>query len=207
MQNFTSAKFFFLLSFVILSLTVSHITAQTDTAKKDLSYYFNDKITESNLLIKVCPTSLIKGELPFFLEKSFGDVFSLCVGAGYQFPYYLDATLFHDLENDIPIKTPVSGYGLYLNPRFYINGGAPEGGFTGAQFRQRIYFSGDEKIIESSYTWFSGIQYGIFRNKRLMLEYSLGLGWAVRKRTKPPGKEDVANSGSSIINFTLSYKI
>lgn len=195
---------FFLIFFLVFA---QYNFAQQDTASKpDMAYYFNDKITSSTNIIKICPTTLLQGDLPFFWERILGNVFSFELGLGYQLPYYVNALLFNDIQEAVPVASPVHGFSLWVFPRFYIFRTAPEFGFVGLQMRKRFYYHDDEKIVESAYTFTPGIQLFLFRNKRICLEYDAGIGFLVRIRTSPLSEIKKYYGGSYQINIIAGYK-
>ena len=174
-----------LLLFTILSLLSAPTFSQTDsTSNDDLTDLFDDggASTAKNLL-KVMPTALLQGDLPFLFERVLTDKITLEAGAGPILPFYFGGFYDQISEADERLKskrqdendTASIGRSLYLQAKFYPKGNAPDLGYYAIQWRNRRFNFQNEDIIYTDFTMNYG--FNLFLGDKWVFEYLTGIGY------------------------------
>ncbi|HEY8400302.1 MAG TPA: hypothetical protein VIK89_03515 [Cytophagaceae bacterium] len=154
---------------IATSLFLSYsIYAQTDD--DDLKAMFDDgNISTSKNVLKINSLAWPAGDLPIHYERVLLEVLSVEVGVG----YILD---METIEIQIPYEDRVgskgNGYSLWVNPRLFLTGNAPEGYYMGMLYRRRAY---SFEYTYNDYVIINGIQ-SPFAKGRFMVDFMYGFG-------------------------------
>jgi hypothetical protein len=190
-------KHFFLLIIFIFSSIITKSQNTPSVRDTTLVTYTTQKRCKNRNIVKVNLVSPIIGDLAFYYERVIFRWVSMEGGAGVLLPYYLQdgaALVAHEHE----VNKPDLGYSLWLHPRFYFMGKAPEYNYVGFQYRLRHYNLKNGQQIEYTDISFNlGFQF--FLSKRLMFDYNLGVGFRFRKYPVA----HVANKETGIIGITM----
>lgn len=158
------------LIFCLFSLFLSLNIAFGQTKEDDLQAMFDDgNISTSKNLVKVNPTAFIAGDLPIFYERVISDVVGVEIGIGYLID--MKSYEFTLAMEEFGPERKGSGYSIWLNPRIYFGGEAPEGYYLGLLYRRRSFSSG---FLQNDFSMNNGFQFGI--KDRLLVDIMYGLG-------------------------------
>lgn len=155
-------------------LSFHKLPAQSDSTQNN-AYYFDDGgVSEAKNLIKLNILSIINGDLPVYYERVLSKSFSIEIGAGILFPYYIPE--LPQLSSDSHrIENPDYGYSLWIHPKYYLQDQAPELTYFGIQLRRRNYNQDNETIIYTDVTLNYGLQ--LYFGKRFVFDYNIGIGF------------------------------
>jgi hypothetical protein len=122
-----------LISFVLL-FSIANVKAQDD----DVSKYFDDGgISNARAVLMLNAAALAGADLSLGLEYSFTRILSLEVDGGILLPYKgFEGTLLMEGGN---ADHSLGGFSLGIFPKIYYGAEAPEGGYFGVFYRQRMY--------------------------------------------------------------------
>lgn len=177
------------------------VNAQNDNIL-DNSHYFDDEggIGYRNL-VKVNTFSAITGDLPIYYERVLHKLFALEVGAGVILPFYTPEIPKESSLIDRHLKNPESGYSIWIQPKYYFQGYAPELNYLGVQFRKRHYNQEGATIVHTDYTVNWGIQ--MKAGKFFVIDYSIGIG----VRFKDYSSNDIENEVTAVMPIGLKFGI
>lgn len=159
-------KFLFGLIFIFSSIS----TAFSQTDQNELDAIFDDgNISTAKNIVKLNPPALLAGDLPLLYERKLSDALMLEVGVGYLLNIKsYELTLPMDQLGREPRG---SGFSIWLNPKLFLTGDAPEGYYMGLFYRRRQYSSG---LVYSDFCLNNGFQVNL--DGRYMLDFMYGSG-------------------------------
>jgi len=156
----------------------SELLAQNDSIP-DASFYLNDTgFSIRKNVIKVNLLSVIYGDLPVYYERAITNSFSIEVGAGVLLPYYFPKLSQYD-EDIEGVENPIGGTSIWIQPKLYYGGRAPENSYVGVQWRQRNYNLENNEVRHTDISLNFGYQ--LVLGKRLIFDYNAGVGFGMKK--------------------------
>jgi hypothetical protein len=194
----------------IVTLIISFFIAASAQAQTDSSLYYQyygGKAPKSNkptllhgMILKVNLASAICGDIPFTVEKVFGGVFGLELGAGIMPGYYIPENNYLYAGGNPYLASGLSvGYSLYLCPKFYTEAYGPDDSYYGGLFRIRHYnLSNGGNVQYMDIAFNSGTQ--ILIADHITFEYNYGLGVRLRKETDALGQV-ISTNGTTTGNI------
>jgi hypothetical protein len=170
-------KHFFIFIFIFF-VSTSAQSQNTDT--NSVAYLMDDgNISNTKNIIKVNFISPIMGDVPFYYERLLGKYIGIEAGVGILLPYYGPEGL-GILYEEKEIVDPGLGYSIWVQPKVYFFGKAPEYNYMGFQYRKRHYnLNNGQQIDHIDLTLNFGFQF--FITNRLLLDYNIGIGFRQRK--------------------------
>lgn len=177
-SNVIPPKYAPLILNLLLLLYCNNLQAQQDSIQNN-SFYFNDGgISETKHIIKLNILSVIDGNISFYYERKLNKSWSIETGIGVLLPYY--APKLTDLLSDEDKRTDHEvGYNVWIHPKNYIQGKAPELTYIGLQLKNTNYKQDNETIAYTDIILDSGMQHII--RKKIILGYNIGVGYRLTK--------------------------
>lgn len=160
---------------LLLLINVSHGQIEFEPDTVDTDYYFDDGgISNAKNVFKTNLLGLAFGELSVHYERVLLDWLTVEGGVGLMLPYFVPSLSEAWLEDRHVAGTRNVGYSLYLSPKFYWMGEAPELSYFGFEVSTQKYeMNGVEENFLDIVTIY-GFQMVV--GKRVVLEYLLGVG-------------------------------
>lgn len=159
-----------------------------DEPVQDVSYYLDDSgFSNRKNVFKVNLTSIVYGDLPIFYERAITNSLSVEVGAGVILPYYFPQLSLLD-KDDNHIENPTGGTSIWVQPKLYFGGRAPENSYFGIQWRQRKYNLENNQVRHTELTLNLGYQ--LVLGRRFTFDYNAGIGFGMQKSKIDEGKDE-----------------
>ena len=194
MQLKFSIAILFLLQCVFQSLY-----AQSDSTR-NASWYFDDGgISESKNILKINVLSVITGDLPLYYERVISRSFTIEVGAGLLFPYFIPNSIQNEFDSE-PLESPDIGYSIWIHPKIYLRQEAPELDYIGVQYRKRTYRQNGESNSLTDITLNGGLQ--IMPLSRMVFDFNIGLGISFNDENSTAPEDRIAG-----VAFPIGVKI
>ena len=176
------------LAVAFLLFSIPKMLHSQDEPVQDVSYYLNDSgFSQRKNVIKLNLSSIVYGDLPIYYERALTNSLSVEVGAGIILPYYFPELSLLDKE-DNGVVNPIGGTSIWIQPKIYYGGRAPENSYVSIQWRQRRYNLENNEITHTDIT--ANFGYQLVLGKRFIIDYNTGIGFSMQKSKIDDGTED-----------------
>jgi hypothetical protein len=182
----------------LVSLLILVSQFQLKAQNDNESLFFDDGgISEASNMVKVGIFSLAVGDLPIYYEGQLTDFISIELGAGLQLNYYISAPYM-----PIDINPPVSGFSLWMQPKYHFN----DQQFYGLLIRHRHYQLTANDVVMNDIAVIWGFTYDL--TGHLIIEYSYGIGLRFLKDHDNLAANTFDYNGHKVVpSMPISFKV